>query len=779
MIDLLLISPGCKKLYQTLSDYSAIEPNIWAGMLGNSARLAGYSVELLDIDADRVTDDEAAHIVEYLNPRLILFVCTGQNPNASTAAMQGCIDLISVLRQNSNYTIAIVGPHVNAVPIETLDKHPEVNFVFTNEGVYALKNVLALDNFSPLNLSKVRGLAYRDGEKTIMNLAEKIVPQELLGQDLPGMDLSLYPDFSKYRTSTWHTNYNNDVVSPFASIYTSLGCIYKCLSGDTKVNTIYGDIPIKELSEKYTTIPVFTYNTETKDVCIADATNIRLVSKGERLVRVKFDDGTHIDCTPDHKFLTWQWGNQNQPTIEYSIEAKDLKPRQSVRAFKINQSKYGYRIVNWGRKKQQPEHRMLMEYKIGRKLDTKEQVHHIDGNKSHNSFENLQYCASQKEHFENHPEIAERMRQNNPQKYCTAESYEKIKAKTRGKKRSVEQRLRYSESKKGIKNPNFKDGHSTGQPSRVKETNHKVVEVIELEETQDVYCLTVKATGWFFANNVLVKNCSFCMINSINRTDSNLALSADSFNTFRYWEPTHIIKWFDEFAKRGIRNIKIADEMHVLKPKHCLELAKLIIERGYDFNIWCYTRISTIKEEYLPILKQAGISYLAVGIESGEQEIRKEITKGVFKDENIRDVIKMIRDHDINIGANYIFGLGHDTFETMKTTYDLMVEINAEYSNMYASMNLPGSRNYMEAKSRGDELPDSYAGYGFLSYECLPARTEALTAAEILKFRDEAYVKYNTGDRYLSLIEKKFGSVAAANIREQSKIKLLRKILGD
>ena len=39
------------------------------------------------------------------------------------------------------------------------------------------------------------------------------------------------------------------------------------------------------------------------------------------------------------------------------------------------------------------------------------------------------------------------------------------------------------------------------------------------------------------------------------------------------------------FVIPGIRNIKIADEMFVLYPKHFMKLCELIIDRGYDFNI--------------------------------------------------------------------------------------------------------------------------------------------------------------------------------------------------
>jgi hypothetical protein len=54
-----------------------------------------------------------------------------------------------------------------------------------------------------------------------------------------------------------------------------------------------------------------------------------------------------------------------------------------------------------------------------------------------------------------------------------------------------------------------------------------------------------------------------------------------------------------------------------------------------------------------------------------------------------------------------------------------------------------------------------------------------LSAAEILAFRDKSWDKYHTNPKYLKLLEKKFGLNAVNNLKETTKIKLKRKLLGD
>jgi len=222
-MNLLIINSNSKKTYQYLHDISAIEPNIWAGLLANSVRNI-CDVFILDLEIEHLDKNQLISRVSEIAPDLILFVVTGQNPNASSVAMDGAVYTAELLCGYS--MIAFVGPHVNALPVETLQKHDCIDICFTNEGVYALKNIIK-NGISEESLKGTKGIAYKWNSEIKLNDAEMIVPQTLLEQDLPGVAYDLMPSLDKYRTSTWHTNFTGNT-SPFASIYTSLGCFSKC-----------------------------------------------------------------------------------------------------------------------------------------------------------------------------------------------------------------------------------------------------------------------------------------------------------------------------------------------------------------------------------------------------------------------------------------------------------------------------------------------------------------------------------------------------------------------
>lgn len=273
--------------------------------------------------------------------------------------------------------------------------------------------------------------------------------------------------------------------------------------------------------------------------------------------------------------------------------------------------------------------------------------------------------------------------------------------------------------------------------------------------------------------------CDFCMINILNRTNNAEGISSADSRVMRYWSPEFILGEFDKLASLGVETLRISDEMFFLNKRYYEPLLKGLIERGHQFRMWSYSRVDTVRREFLETFREAGVGWLALGIEAGNQTVRREVSKGSFQEVNIREVVRETRDHGVNVIANYIFGFPNDTLETMNQTLDLAIELNTEMANMYPCMALPGSPLYYKARENGWSLPDSYAGYGFLSYESQPLPTETLSAADVLRFRDEAWQKYFTNPVYLELVERQFGVQERRNIEEMAAITLRRRLLED
>ncbi len=273
--------------------------------------------------------------------------------------------------------------------------------------------------------------------------------------------------------------------------------------------------------------------------------------------------------------------------------------------------------------------------------------------------------------------------------------------------------------------------------------------------------------------------CDFCMINIVNRVDNAEGTVSSHSPNMRFWSPEFMLAEFEKLAALGVETLRISDEMFFLNKNYFEPLVAGIADRGLGFRMWAYSRVDTVRPQYLEAFQRAGINWLALGIEAGSQTVRQEVSKGSFKDVNIREIVKTTRASGMNVISNYIFGFPDDTRETMKQTLDLALELCTEMANMYPCQALPGSPLYYEAKAKGWPLPDSYAGYAFLSYESQPLPTKHLTAAEVLRFRDEAWQTYFTHGPFLDLVERKFGVQERLNVGEMAGIRLKRRVLGD
>lgn len=290
-------------------------------------------------------------------------------------------------------------------------------------------------------------------------------------------------------------------------------------------------------------------------------------------------------------------------------------------------------------------------------------------------------------------------------------------------------------------------------------------------ESRQPYACVYTSLGCIF-------NCSYCCIQSSFR--SGEVTMGKKGNSYRMWSPSVAVDQLEYLVKeRGVRNVKIADEMFVLYKAHVEGVCDEIIRRklGDSLNIWTYARVDTLREGMAGKLREAGFRWLGFGVESAVESVRDEVDKG-YKQDYIFKAREICRQNDINFGANFIMGLPDDTYETMQANLDLALELLPEYFNVYACYPFPGSPLYSQVlKEHPEWLPDGWSGYGFFSYDSQPLPTKYLTAAEVLKFRDEAFQRYFTDKSYLDMMRHRFGDEAVRQIEAMTAKPLRRRLL--
>lgn len=495
-LDLVIVNPASRKqVYQSLGEeFTAIEPPVWAGLYATFLRRKGFSVEIIDAEAEDLSHADAAQKTMEMSPRLVAVVVFGHQPSASTQNMDAAKEICASIKKLAPWLkVLILGGHVAALPHRTLQE-VAADFACSGEGPYTLFDLLALLRSGSSSFDKVRGLVYREKNQIRTTKPAPLVRD--LDREMPSVAWDLLP-MQRYRAHNWHC-FGGFSRKPYAALYTSLGCPFRC-----------------------------------------------------------------------------------------------------------------------------------------------------------------SFCC--------------------------------------------------------IQAP-FKEGE--------------------------------QAIG--FKKEV---------------------------NSYRLWSPELVVGQIGHLVESyGVKNIKIADELFVLNPEHVHLICDLIIERGYELNIWAYARVDTIKNNMIEKLRKAGFRWLAFGIESASERVRDDVGKK-FGQERIFQVIKTVRHEGINVIGNYIFGLPEDNLATMQETLNLAIELNTEFANFYCAMAYPGSSLFEEALKRGWPLPKSWTGYSQHAEDTLPLPTKYLTPAEVLAFRDKAFQCYFTNSRYLSMIQHKFGQPTVEHIKKMTSLRLKRKLI--
>jgi anaerobic magnesium-protoporphyrin IX monomethyl ester cyclase len=260
-------------------------------------------------------------------------------------------------------------------------------------------------------------------------------------------------------------------------------------------------------------------------------------------------------------------------------------------------------------------------------------------------------------------------------------------------------------------------------------------------------------------------SCNFCCINA-----------PFGKSRIRYFSPDLVISELDVLVRQyGVRHLKIVDEMFVLNARHVEGICDRIIERGYDLNIWAYARVDTVKDGMLPKLKRAGFNWLALGIESGSEHVRDGAEKSMSEEE-IVGTVRAIQAAGISVIGNYIFGLPDDDAASMQRTLDLACELNTEFANFYSAMAYPGSQLYRMALEQGWALPDRWSGFSQHALHALPLPTRHLSAAQVLRFRDDAFHQYFASPRYLEMVESRFGAATREHVEGFARVRLPRAV---
>lgn len=228
MSDLLIINPNTREgVYGSLaSEFAAIEPPLWCRLIAGYVRDRWFSVKIVDAEAEGLEPRQIAARVLHDVPRLICLCVYGHQPSASTQTMTAARAAAQMCKNFApNIPIIMVGGHVSALPERTLREEP-IDYACNGEGPATIVGLLEYLK-GERDINNVGGLVWWAGDRRTERLVNNQAVPLIDMKYLHGNAWDLLPQLSAYRAHTWQCM-GGWPRSPYASIFTSLGCPYKC-----------------------------------------------------------------------------------------------------------------------------------------------------------------------------------------------------------------------------------------------------------------------------------------------------------------------------------------------------------------------------------------------------------------------------------------------------------------------------------------------------------------------------------------------------------------------
>jgi radical SAM superfamily enzyme YgiQ (UPF0313 family) len=153
-------------------------------------------------------------------------------------------------------------------------------------------------------------------------------------------------------------------------------------------------------------------------------------------------------------------------------------------------------------------------------------------------------------------------------------------------------------------------------------------------------------------------------------------------------------------ASLGIRDVFFTDFTFEVRRDNTLELCRRMVEENLDLTWVCSSRAGTLDEELLTWMKRAGCHTILLGVESGDDKLLKEYSKGVTK-EQMKNAFALCRKLKIRTLAHFIIGLPGETEETAEKTIEFSRELNSDIASFNVAVPALGTPLREKALKQG------------------------------------------------------------------------------
>lgn len=200
---------------------------------------------------------------------------------------------------------------------------------------------------------------------------------------------------------------------------------------------------------------------------------------------------------------------------------------------------------------------------------------------------------------------------------------------------------------------------------------------------------------------------------------------------YRVRDPVKVVDEIERLVeKHQVGFFILADEEPTINRKKFIQFCEELIARGLPSKVkWgINTRVTDIMrdKELLKFYREAGLVHVSLGTEAAAQLKLDQFNKETKVSEN-KEAIRLLREADIFVEAQFIVGLDNETEETLEETYRMAWEWQPDLANWSMYTPWPFTPLFQEIRDKVEVF--DFSKYNFVTPIMRPA---ALTRSQLL-----------------------------------------------
>ena len=160
-----------------------------------------------------------------------------------------------------------------------------------------------------------------------------------------------------------------------------------------------------------------------------------------------------------------------------------------------------------------------------------------------------------------------------------------------------------------------------------------------------------------------------------------------------------VVEEMHEIAELGYDHIWMSDDLFTLSYKRTMELCQAIEDAKLPLTWECLSRVTHVDYELFAQMRKAGCKRIFFGIESGDEGVLKQMSKGITPAQS-RAAVEACVKAGIKAAGFFMVGYLGETNESLTKSINFSSELPLDYVSYTIAYPLPGTKFYSKVKER-------------------------------------------------------------------------------